>query len=92
MHHGRERVHLTIVVLTQVEKMRAELANLNHCAVPFLSRAAVNLSWYDSTVFYILMKPIPITCFSLSPKQRLLSYNHHKNNCRNNVAHTLFDN
>ena len=28
--------------------MRAELANLNHCAVPFLSRAAVNLSWYDS--------------------------------------------
>ena len=30
--------------------MRAELANLNHCAVPFLSRAAVSLSWYDSTV------------------------------------------
>ena len=28
--------------------MRAELANLNHCAVPFLSRAAVNLSWYYS--------------------------------------------
>ena len=28
--------------------MRAELANHNHCAVPFLSRAAVNLSWYDS--------------------------------------------
>ena len=28
--------------------MRAELANLNHCAVPFLSRATVNLSWYDS--------------------------------------------
>ena len=27
--------------------MRAKLANLNHCAVPFLSRAAVNLSWYD---------------------------------------------
>ena len=27
--------------------MRAELANLNDCAVPFLSRAAVNLSWYD---------------------------------------------
>ena len=33
--------------------MRAELANLNHCAVPFLSRAAVNLSWYDSTCIYI---------------------------------------
>ena len=29
--------------------MRAELAILNHCAVPFLSRAAVNLSWYDNT-------------------------------------------
>ena len=28
--------------------MRAELANLNHCAVLFLSRTAVNLSWYDS--------------------------------------------
>ena len=27
--------------------MLAELANLNDCAVPFLSRAAVNLSWYD---------------------------------------------
>ena len=30
--------------------MRAKLANLNHCEVPFLSRAAVNLSWYDTTV------------------------------------------
>ena len=30
--------------------MCAELANLNHCAVPFLSRTAVNLSWYDSTI------------------------------------------
>ena len=29
-------------------KMLAELANLNHCAVPFLSRAAVNLSLYNS--------------------------------------------
>ena len=28
--------------------MRAELANLNYCAVPFLNRAVVNLSWYDS--------------------------------------------
>ena len=31
--------------------MRAELANLNHFTVPFLSRAAVNLSWYDSTPY-----------------------------------------
>ena len=28
--------------------MRAELANINHCAVPTLSRAVVNFSWYDS--------------------------------------------
>ena len=27
--------------------MRSELARLNPYAVPFLSRAAVNLSWYD---------------------------------------------
>ena len=33
----------------KLKKMREELAGLNHCAVPFLSRAAVNLSWYDST-------------------------------------------
>ena len=26
--------------------MRAELADLNHCAVPFLSRAATNLYWF----------------------------------------------
>ena len=26
--------------------MRAEIANLNNCAVPFSSRAAANLCWY----------------------------------------------
>ena len=30
----------------KLTKMRVELANLNDCAVPFLSRAAVNLFWY----------------------------------------------
>ena len=30
--------------------MRAELAGLNHCAVPFLSRAAANLCWYYYTL------------------------------------------
>ena len=30
--------------------MRSELANLDHCAVPFLSRATVNLCWYDITI------------------------------------------
>ena len=34
-----------------MKKMRTELANLNHCAVPFLSRAAVNLSWYYYTMY-----------------------------------------
>ena len=29
--------------------MRAKLANLNDCAVAFLSRAAVNLYWYNYT-------------------------------------------
>ena len=36
----------------KLKKVRAELANLSHCAVPFLSRAAVNLSWYDSTFLH----------------------------------------
>ena len=31
--------------------MCAKLANLYHCAVPFLSRAAVNLCWYDSATY-----------------------------------------
>ena len=39
---------------TQVDKMRAELANLNDCAVPFLSRAAANLCWYYYTVIKLV--------------------------------------
>ena len=37
--------------------MRTELANLTHCAVPFLSRAVVNLCWYYTTteVYYVLL-------------------------------------
>ena len=34
--------YVLYVVPTQVDKMREELAGLNHCAVPFLSRAAAN--------------------------------------------------
>ena len=30
--------------------MRVELANLNDCAVPFLSHAAVSLCWYYYTM------------------------------------------
>ena len=36
--------------------MRAKFANLNHCAVPFLSRAAANLCWYYYIYHYILLK------------------------------------
>ena len=45
-------VHASTIVPTQVDKMRAKLANLNHCAVSFLSRTAVNLCWY----YYIVMR------------------------------------
>ena len=33
--------------------MRADLANLDHCAVPYLSSAAANLCWYNTSVYYI---------------------------------------
>ena len=38
--------------LLKLIKMRAELANLNHCAVTFLSGAVVNLSWHYYTLWY----------------------------------------
>ena len=31
--------------------MRAKLTTLNYCAVPFLSRVAANLYWYNYTIF-----------------------------------------
>ena len=40
------------MVPAQVDKMRPELASLNHCAVPFLSRATVNLCWYYISNLY----------------------------------------
>ena len=42
MNYDLRSYHLKLI------KMRAELANLNHCAAPFLSRAAVDLSLYES--------------------------------------------
>ena len=47
--------------------MRAILANLDDCAVPFLSRAAVNLSWYDSKTWQTFLthyyyKMYPLSC------------------------------
>ena len=36
--------------------MRAELVSLNPCPVHFLSRAVVNLCWYDCTINVYLNK------------------------------------
>ena len=38
--------------------MRAKLANLNDCAVPFLSRVDANLSWYNYTFYFMNMDAI----------------------------------
>ena len=40
-------IYLSFIV-AQLLKVRAELAGLNHCAVPPLSRATTNLCWYYS--------------------------------------------
>ena len=43
------KIHVFISVYSyqlKLIKMRAELANLNHYAAPFLSRADANLRWY----------------------------------------------
>ena len=48
----------------KLTKMRAELADLNHCAVLFLSRAAVNLRWYYYT-YVILQDDIQTSYFNM---------------------------
>ena len=45
----------SIVIPAQAEKMRAELASLNPCAVRFLNRAVVKLRWYYYTLSAVLM-------------------------------------
>ena len=40
--------------------MRAESANLNHCAVPFLSRAAAKLCWYYRTLAISISKNLSL--------------------------------
>ena len=40
--------------------MRTEIAALNHCAVPILSRVDVNLYWYCSTILIILQMEIKL--------------------------------
>ena len=44
------------IVPAQVGKNADKLAGLNHCAVPFLSRAAASLCWYYYTIDYRVLK------------------------------------
>ena len=46
--------------------MRAKLANLNDCAVPFLSRAAANLCWYYYTCITVLVSQTSVLAACLS--------------------------
>ena len=50
-HPGRFYSLLIVSYQLKLIKMRAELANLNYCAVPFLSR--VGSSCADTTILYI---------------------------------------
>ena len=51
--------------------MRAKLANLNHCAVPFLSRAAANLCWYYCIIYYILLHGFRLKFISFTTCMKL---------------------
>ena len=44
-----ELKYIIISYQLKLTKMLTELANLNHCAVPFLRRAATNMCWYCYT-------------------------------------------
>ena len=48
----RKVLRITTIISYQLKliKMRAELANRNPCAVPFLHHAAFNLWWYYLTL------------------------------------------
>ena len=45
----------------KLTKMLAKLSSLNDCAVPFLSRAAVNLRWYWYNWNTIIAMETPVT-------------------------------
>ena len=51
---------------SQVDNMRAELPNINNCAAPFLSRAAVDLSCYYYTSNHPLFRMMSITLVKYS--------------------------
>ena len=45
--------------------MREELSGLNHCAVPFLSRAVADLCWYYYIAYDVKLNILPATeCFT----------------------------
>ena len=51
LEQGMFKNNRYVVVPNQIDEMCAELAGLklNHGGVPFLSRTAANLRWYDNT-------------------------------------------
>ena len=49
---GDNNIHVASYQL-KLKKMRAQLANLYHCAVPFLSRTDANLRWYYISIILI---------------------------------------
>ena len=71
--------------------MRAELANLDHCAVPFLRHAATNLLWYYTTRIFLQECVIPSihskyaetlqTLFATVSTDNPNLYSSHKNKC-----------
>ena len=52
MHIGIMIIMYVLSYQLKLIKMHAKLANLNHYAVPFLSRAGVNLCWYYYIYIY----------------------------------------
>ena len=55
-------------------KMRAELANLNHCAVSLLSRAAANLCWYYYILQHIILHRLYSTYANLSSNIHIIHH------------------
>ena len=52
--------------------MRAKLTNINHCAVLFFSRAAVNLCWYCYNKYFVRIKVIVVKYDSLTLITKML--------------------
>ena len=58
--------------------MRADLASLNHCAVPFLSRAGANLCWYHYiTKIYMYLEILLLTKTTVTQNQNEVELSYH---------------